>query len=87
MTEQLAHLQDLVAQLHEINQEFTRAAEPLYQITDPNDDQQKDLRTRLMAAQARWESVTKQISQVLGTCSAPGLSLPNTTKAARDEHH
>ena len=36
MSEQLKQLQDLQAQLHEVNQEFARAAGPLYRMTDLN---------------------------------------------------
>ncbi len=85
MSDQLTQLQDLEAQLHEVNQEFARAAQPLYRMTDLNDEQRKTIGAQLRAAMARWEFVTEQISQVLGTDSAPGMSGRNTTKADGDE--
>ena len=86
MSEQLKQLQDLEAQLHEVNQELDRAARPLDRMTELNIEQRQKLGAQLRAVQARWESVTEQISQVLGTDSAPGLSRRNTTKADRDEN-
>ena len=85
MSEQLKQLQDLQAQLHEVNQEFARAARPLYRLTDLNKDQRRVIGAQLRAAQAQWELVTQQISQALGTGSTPHVSGPNTMKAGRDE--
>jgi flagellar biosynthesis chaperone FliJ len=86
MSEQLKQLQDLEALLHEVNQEFARAARPLYRMTDLNNEQRQKIGAQLRAAAARWESVTQQISQALGTGSAPGVSRRNTTKADGDEN-
>ena len=77
MTEQLTQLQRLQAELHVVNEEFTRAAQPLYRMTGLNDEQRTKIRTQLLAVQARWESVTQQISQVLGTGGAKGHVSPN----------
>jgi hypothetical protein len=41
MIEQLKQLQDLEAQLHEVNVEFARAAQPLYRMTDLTDGNEK----------------------------------------------
>jgi len=87
MNEQLIQLRELETQLHEVNQEFARAAQPLYRMTDLNEEQKVQLRKQLLAVQARWESVTQQIAQVLGTGSAPGVFRENTTKADCDEKH
>jgi flagellar biosynthesis chaperone FliJ len=86
MSEQLKQLQDLEAELREVNREFARAARPLDRMTDLNNEQRQKIGAQLRAAAARWESVTQQISQVLGTGSAPGVSRRNTTKAVRDEN-
>lgn len=70
MSEQLTQLQRLQAELHEVNQEFARAALPLERLPEMNEEQRQQLATQLRAAQARWEAVTQQISQVLQTGDA-----------------
>ena len=85
MSEQLKQLQELETQLHEVNQEFARAALPLDQ-TDLNDEQQEKLGAQLRAVLARWESVTQRISLVLGLGSTASVSRQNTTKADRNEN-
>jgi hypothetical protein len=87
MSEQLNQLQDLEAQLREVNQEFARAARPLDRMTDLNNEQRQKIGAQLRVVLARWESVTQQISEVLGTGGAKGVSRPITTKADRDEKH
>lgn len=72
MSEQLTQLQELATQLHEVNQEFARAALPLDR-TDLNYEQRQKIGDQLRSALARWESVTQQISLVLGPCSAAGV--------------
>lgn len=86
MSEQLKHLQELEAQLHEVNEEFARAAQPLYQTTVPNYEQREEMGRELRALQSRWESVLQRISQVLGICSAPIATREITTKEHRDEN-
>lgn len=86
MSEQLKQLQELLAQLHEVNQEFARAARPLDRMTDLNEEQQKAVRAPLLAAWARWESVTQRISQALEIASARGVSPQDTSKADRNEN-
>ena len=85
MSEKLRQLQALETQLHEVNQEFSRADGSLYRMTDLDDEQRKSIGTQLRAVQSRWESVSRQISQAFGTDSATGDSRHNTTKADRDE--
>jgi hypothetical protein len=72
MSEQLKQLQNLQAQLHEVNQELVRAARPLERVSDMNDEQRGQLAKQLRAGLARWETVTRQISQVLEAGSANG---------------
>jgi hypothetical protein len=72
MIEQLQQLQELQAQLHEINQEFARAALPLGGSSDLSDEQRRQIGVQLRSAQARWEAVTRQISQVLQDGNADG---------------
>lgn len=86
MSNQLEQLQDLEAQLHEVNEEFARAALPLDRITDLDFKQREKTGDQLRAALARWESVTQQISQLLETASAKDVSHRNTPKADRDEN-
>lgn len=70
--EQLAQLQVLRAELHEVNQQLAEAARPLDRLADMNGEQRQYLSKELRAKLARWESVTKQISSVLGTSSDRG---------------
>jgi hypothetical protein len=67
MIEQLRQLEELHAQLHEVNLEFAQAALPLAGASDMTDEQRRQIGSRLRAAQARWEAVARQISQVLET--------------------
>ena len=73
MSEQLKQLQDLQAQLHEVNLAFARAAQPLDRLSDMNGKQREQLAGQLRAVWARWEAVTQQISQVLQSGSAHGV--------------
>jgi hypothetical protein len=73
MSEQLTQLQDLQAQLHEVNQEFARAAQPLERLSEMNLKQREQLADQIRAVWARWEAVTQQISQVLQSDSANGV--------------
>ena len=72
MREQLKHLRDLETELHEVNQAFAAAARPLAVASELNDQQRQEIGAQLRAAQARWETVTRQISQVFQTDSADG---------------
>jgi hypothetical protein len=72
MIERLKQLQELHAQLHEVNQEFARAALPLAGASDLSDEQRRQLGAQLRSAQASWEAVTQRISQVLQHGSADG---------------
>ena len=72
MSEQLTRLQRLADELHEINQELSRAARPLDGHPDLNDGQKRDIGARLRAGLARWEDVTRQISRALEADGAIG---------------
>ena len=72
MIEQLKQLEELHAQLHDVNREFAEAALPLAGASDMTDEQRRQIGARLRAAQARWEVVTRQIAQVLETETADG---------------
>jgi transposase len=72
MNEQLTQLQSLQGRLHEVNQECARAAVPLERLDEMNEAQRRQLAAQIRAALARWEAVTREISQVLGSGSANG---------------
>lgn len=69
---QLEQLQVLRTELSEVNQQLAEAARPLNRLADLNGEQRQHLSKELRAKLARWESVTKQISSVLGTNSDRG---------------
>ena len=78
MSEQLAQLQRLQAELHEVNQELAEAARPLLDWPEELDPQQRhevaeELRVRL----GRWDLVTQQISRVIRSGSASGQGTPS----------
>ena len=79
MSDQLIQLQRLADELHEVNQELARAARPLAGQPELSDDQKRDIGARLRAGLARWEDVTRQISQVLQADDA------NRSRAAQDD--
>jgi hypothetical protein len=70
MSEQLIELQGLQALLHEINEELARAAQPIRQLPELSDEQRQQVAAELRAGLARWDLVTQQISQALGTNDA-----------------
>ena len=72
MSDRLTKLQRLADELHEINQELSYAARPLERQPDLDDRQKLEIGTRLRAGQARWDDVTRRISQVLHADSANG---------------
>jgi hypothetical protein len=69
MSEQFRQLQDLRSQLHEVDGELVLAAKPLAGLGDLSLAQREQVAARIRAALARWEAVTKEISQVLQTAS------------------
>ena len=76
MSERLTQLQRLADELHEVNQELALASQPLEWLRDLNDNQKREIGGRLRAGQARWEDVTRRISQVLhadGDCGSPPI--------------
>ena len=72
MSEQLTQLQRLADELHEINQELSRASRPLDGQPDLDDRQKLEIGTRLRERLARWDDVTRRISQVLQADGANG---------------
>lgn len=84
MSEQLTQLQTLLVELHEVNQDYAEAARPLDWLSELNDERRRKLADQLRAQQARWESVTQRISQVLRTAGAPDVSGRDTTQADRN---
>jgi hypothetical protein len=79
MNEQLTQLQSLQGRLHEVNQECARAAVPLERLDEMNEAQRRQLAAQIRAALARWEAVTREISQVLRSSGA------NDVRGARGE--
>jgi hypothetical protein len=65
MNDQLIQLRELETQLHEANQECARASRPLDRLSELNGAQREQVGAQLRSAWARWEAVTRQISQVL----------------------
>jgi flagellar biosynthesis chaperone FliJ len=65
--EQLTQLQQLEVELHKANQELAEASQPIERLSEMNDEQRRQLADQIRAKLARWEAVTQQISQVLGT--------------------
>jgi hypothetical protein len=76
VTNHLTQLQRLQVELHQINEEFAKAARPLARLAEMNGEQRERLADELRARLARWESVTQQISQVMETASANGHGTP-----------
>jgi hypothetical protein len=72
MSERLTQLQRLADELHEVNQELSRAARPLDGHPDLDDQQKLEIGTRLRVGLARWDDVTRRISQVLQADGANG---------------
>ena len=72
MNEQLTQLQSLEARLHEVNQECARAAVPLERLDQMNEAQRRELAAQIRASLARWEAVTREISQVLRSDAGTG---------------
>ena len=75
MSDQLKRLQELEAQLREADEEFSQAAKPLDGLRDMSLEQRQAVAARLRKAEAHWEAVTREMSQVLQqktTASKPG---------------
>ncbi len=81
MSEQLNKLHELQTQLREVNQEFSRAPQPLYRRTDLDFEEREKLRDELQAVQMRWESITQQISLVLGDGQYTAHVSPSAKKS------
>jgi hypothetical protein len=67
MSEQLTQLQRLQAELHEVNGELQKAAQPLRRLDELSLEERRELGDEIRAWLARWEFVTQQISLALGT--------------------
>jgi hypothetical protein len=61
-----AQLGELIAELHELNEELAEAARPLDRLPNLNDEQRDGVAARLRSGLARWEIVTRRIDEVLG---------------------
>ena len=74
ISERLAQLQGLQAELHEVNESLVQAARPLERLSEMDEKHRDKLADELRAGLARWESVTQRISQLLeiGSESAQG---------------
>jgi hypothetical protein len=68
MNAQLTKLQELTAELHEVNQQFSEAARPLEHVL--NEREKDAVRAQLLAGLARWENVSEQIRRVLAELDA-----------------
>lgn len=75
MSERLKQLQALEVQLHEVNEEFAKAARPLDRLAEMNLEQRRKVADDLRIQFARWESVAQAISQVMGTGGANGHGM------------
>jgi flagellar biosynthesis chaperone FliJ len=73
MSEQLIQLEDLQTQLHEANQELARAARPLERLSEMKEAERQQLAAIIRAGLARWEAVTREISQVLRSGNGSGV--------------
>jgi predicted nucleic acid-binding Zn-ribbon protein len=62
MNPQLTKLQELTAELHEVNRQFSEAARPLEHVL--NEEEKDTVRAQLLESLARWESVSAQIRRV-----------------------
>ena len=62
MSPQLTKLQELTAELHEVNRQFADAAQPLEHVL--NEEEKGAVRAQLLENLARWESVSQQIRRV-----------------------
>jgi anti-anti-sigma regulatory factor len=80
--ERLTKLQRLQAELHEVNEELVVAARPLERLSEMSLEQRQNLADQIRAKLARWESVTREIQQVMGTSKvaepAPATQPVNT---------
>jgi hypothetical protein len=65
MIDPLKQLQDLEAELHEVNEALAHAARPLDHLSDMDEAQRQQLAAQLRAVLARWEAVTQRISHAL----------------------
>jgi hypothetical protein len=69
MNPPLTKLQDLTAELHEVNRQLSEAARPLQRSLD---DKEKDaVRAALLANLARWKSISDQITRTLVELESP----------------
>ena len=68
MNPHLTKLQELTAELREVNRQFSEAARPLEHVLN---EQEKDVvRAQLLENLARWENVSEQIRRVFGELEA-----------------
>jgi ABC-type transporter Mla MlaB component len=80
--DELTQLQRLQVELHDVNEEFANAARPLKGLSEMNDEEREKVAKELRERLARWESVTQQISHVMGAGVVSGQA---TAKDAEGE--
>jgi hypothetical protein len=68
MNAQLTRLQELTAELHDVNRQFSEAARPLEHVL--NEREKDAVRAQLLAGLARWENVSEQIRRALAELDA-----------------
>ena len=60
-----AQLQELIDELHQVNEELADAARPLHRLPYLNKDQRQLVRAQLNAGHTRWEDITGRIGRAL----------------------
>jgi hypothetical protein len=68
MNAHLTKLQELTAELHEVNRQFAEAARPLEHVL--NEEEKDAVRARLLENLARWEGISEQIQRVFEAMEA-----------------
>ncbi len=71
MSELLTQLESLQVELHEVNQELSKASRPLRRADELNLEQRQKLAIEIRARLARWETVTQQITHLIFTNGRP----------------
>jgi hypothetical protein len=67
MSEKLTQLQRLRAELHDVNGQLQKTAQPLRRLAELSLEERRELSDQIRAWLARWEFVTQQISLALRT--------------------
>jgi hypothetical protein len=67
MSQQLKQLQDFEAKLHQVNEALAAVSRQLERVSELNLQDRQQLASRFREAQARWEAVTIEISELIRT--------------------